>query len=334
MNSVTRSQRWTPILDCKLFFPNGKRLPLFVTSSVTIIFYSKRTCVFSLWLYYYSYSALCSDVWRVFNCDCNIFYVKINWWLMFWIWTIDCFMFYDFFLQNFLLFYSRKRDVPIKAEFDANLPDVKWASDTIIGHQYSVPINQTFVDTNDMGCEQMIDFPTRLENTLDIFCSNRPTLIDYCVPFPGFNNHDMVLLDTGIIPKRQKPVSRWIYLWKRADKTAVKRELDEFSDNFNSNDTSTLVNTLWSFFKLKCVETLDAFVPSKMTSTRPSQPWCNRQVKRQARRNKKAYKRAIASKLQKDWTRYKEIQRDPPDHMQRRQKLIRQRHGQWQRLKQ
>ena len=37
---------------------------------------------------------------------------------------------------------------------DANLPDVQWASDSITGHPYSVPINQTFIDAIiDMSCE-------------------------------------------------------------------------------------------------------------------------------------------------------------------------------------
>ena len=108
---------------------------------------------------------------------------------------------------------------------DANLPDVNWASDSVNGHRYSVPINQTFIDTvNDMDCEQLVYFPTGLESTFDIFCTNRPTLIDRCVPLPGVSDHDVVLVDTGIIPKRQKPIQRRIYLRKRADKVAMKKK--------------------------------------------------------------------------------------------------------------
>ena len=40
------------------------------------------------------------------------------------------------------------------------------------------------------------------------------------------------------------------------------------------------------------------------------QPWCDRQVKRRARRKKRAYKKVRKSKLQTDWTRYKEMQSD------------------------
>ena len=133
----------------------------------------------------------------------------------------------------------------------------------------------------------MIDFPTRLENTLGIFYSSRPTIINRCLHLPGFSYHDMVLVDTGFIPKRQKPVRSRIYLWIRADKAAMKRELDEFSNNFTC---SYDLATLWAPFKQKHTGTINAFVPSKMTLTQFNQHWCYRHVKHQARQKKRAYK--------------------------------------------
>ena len=43
-----RSQCWSPILDSKLFFPNGKRLPLFVTSSVTLMIFKIHLQYFAI----------------------------------------------------------------------------------------------------------------------------------------------------------------------------------------------------------------------------------------------------------------------------------------------
>ena len=153
----------------------------------------------------------------------------------------------------------------------------------------------------------MTDFPTQMENTLDIFYSNRPTLIHKCTPFPGLSDHDMVLVDTNIIPKRQKPVQCRIYLWKR-DTESMKNELCEFSMEFsNSYDTSTPVNTLWTKFQQKCIETIKlSFLRKRL---RPALTSLGaREVKRQARRKKRAYKKARQTKLQTDWNRYKDIQ--------------------------
>jgi hypothetical protein len=41
--------------------------------------------------------------------------------------------------------------------------------DSIQGHNYPVGISKAYIDlTNDIECQQMVDFPTRLNNTLDI----------------------------------------------------------------------------------------------------------------------------------------------------------------------
>ena len=60
----------------------------------------------------------------------------------------------------------------------------------------------------------VVTFPTRLENTLDIFITNRPTLVSKCKSIPGLSDHNIVLTDTNIIPLRQKPPKRLVYLWK------------------------------------------------------------------------------------------------------------------------
>ena len=100
--------------------------------------------------------------------------------------------------------HSRFGDHVLWLGGDANLPDIDWKSDTINGNRYSTTINQLYTDTiNDIGCEQMVDFPTRIDNTLDIFCTNRPSLVDRCIPLPGLSDHDTVLVDCKVLPARK-----------------------------------------------------------------------------------------------------------------------------------
>ena len=71
--------------------------------------------------------------------------------------------------------YSRFRDHILWIGGDANLPDIDWKTDTVTRHNYTASINQLFSDTfSDIGCEQIVDFPTRIDNTVDIFGTNRP----------------------------------------------------------------------------------------------------------------------------------------------------------------
>ena len=109
--------------------------------------------------------------------------------------------------------------------------------------------------------------------------TNRPYLIDRCIPLPGISDHDVVLVDSSVLPARKKPVRRKVYLWKRANKQDMEEDLTKFTENFTKDfSTSTPVNMLWNCFKQKCSESIDTFAPSKMTSTRFSQAWCNRDI--------------------------------------------------------
>ncbi|KAK3090310.1 hypothetical protein FSP39_010831 [Pinctada imbricata] len=69
---------------------------------------------------------------------------------------------------------------------DANLPDIEWDTMSITGNRNSAPINTAFLTTVlDIGSEQVVNFPTRGNNLLDIFLTNRPSLINKCSPLPG-----------------------------------------------------------------------------------------------------------------------------------------------------
>ena len=168
--------------------------------------------------------------------------------------------------------------------------DIEWKTDTITGHSYPVSINQAYIDIfNDISCEQMVNFLTRIDNILDVFCTNSPSLVDKCVPIPGLSDHDIVLTDTNVLPTPQKPVKRKLYLWKRADKQSVSDDLKQFAEEFvYANTTETQVRTLWTTFKQKCIESVNKYVPSKYTSIRLNHPWCNRDVRRLSRRKRRA----------------------------------------------
>ena len=86
---------------------------------------------------------------------------------------------------------------------DFNLPDIDWETNSIVSHNYLIPINKSILDMiQDLGAEQMVDFPTRKDNILDIFVTNRPSLVNKCNPIPGLGDHDIVLIDANIVPTR------------------------------------------------------------------------------------------------------------------------------------
>ena len=104
---------------------------------------------------------------------------------------------------------------------DLNLPDIDWKTQSIVGNSNPVFINQRFVD-----------FPTRQAATLDLFLTNRPTLVDKCSAAPGIADHDMVHIAASVSAKRNKPVARKIFLWDKADMEAVRTSSREVASEF------------------------------------------------------------------------------------------------------
>ena len=129
---------------------------------------------------------------------------------------------------------------------DANLPDIDWEKNTVNGRSNPSSLNQLFLDTvYDTGSEQMVKFPTRERNTLDVFITNRPSLIQKCKPVPGVSDLDIVFVESNISATRSKPPQRKIFLWKRANYVGMKESVSLASASFMAkNKTSTDINQL------------------------------------------------------------------------------------------
>ena len=107
-----------------------------------------------------------------------------------------------------------------------------------------------------------------------------------------------------------KPCPRKIFLWKKANFQVIREEFHAFSDNFTATyNVNSNINSLWSSFKLKCLELLNKWVPSKNASTRFHQPWINTTLKRLCRHKQRYYNIACRSHLEDDWLRFKNFKK-------------------------
>ena len=128
--------------------------------------------------------------------------------------------------------YTRFKDNIIWIGGDSSLPDIDWKDDS---YTYPATINQAYLDlVSDIGSQQIINFPTRQQNILDIFISNRPSLICKNTTLPGLSDHEVVLVDSNIILQRPKPMRRLIHIWAKADIPAMEKEMNEFASGFHN----------------------------------------------------------------------------------------------------
>lgn len=96
---------------------------------------------------------------------------------------------------------------------DFNLPDIQWSDNTTTGHSYPHRVSQNFLDlAHDLSLEQMVDFPTRYENTLDLVLTSHPAFMTCCKPLPPIGDHDIVLYDSSHQVVRTRPPRRKILL--------------------------------------------------------------------------------------------------------------------------
>ena len=118
---------------------------------------------------------------------------------------------------------------------------------------------------NNAGFEQLVTFPTRRNNILDIFATNRPTLLNKCLPIPGISDHEAVYIETMITAKYNPPVRRKIFLWSKANFQLISQYIHDFNLKFLSNYThESSVQLMWNDLIDMCSNCMD-LVPTKFS---------------------------------------------------------------------
>ena len=192
---------------------------------------------------------------------------------------------------------------------DFNLPDIDWAELEIFGNQNSKNINSLFIEmAQDLGLNQVIDFPTRGTATLDLLFTNNPGFVKECSPLSGLGDHEIVSIKSSLHPFRKKPTKRKIYLWNKVDEAKLQNAAHVLKFKFLSLFSATSdVNDMWNFLKIEFTKIIEEYVPSKLTSSKCHQPWITTETKRLIRKKNRWFNLAKKLNTGKAWKRYKKI---------------------------
>ena len=72
---------------------------------------------------------------------------------------------------------------------DFNLPDIDWENGSVTSHRYPLEINDLALNmSTECGFSQRVNFPTRRPNTLDLFFTSHPSLVEQCMPHLLWNS--------------------------------------------------------------------------------------------------------------------------------------------------
>ena len=210
--------------------------------------------------------------------------------------------------QNLFTLCHTFSNMPICIGGDMNLPDSEWETDHQSVHAFDQLL---FLDTlANTELQQIVNFPTRSNNTLDIVLTNRPSLARQCVGMPGLSDHDIVFVETSSRAIRHKPARRKILLWKHANFDDIRLKISNWTRNFiSSNTTFTPVEDLAAIINDSLSKIVSDNVPSKLSTRRLEQCWTTTLTKRMCRRKARAFRKAGQAKKSRDWERYLDLKR-------------------------
>jgi hypothetical protein len=185
-----------------------------------------------------------------------------------------------------------------------NLPDINWNEMTIEGSTYPNHINKSLIDiVQDLRMEQIVDFHTRLDNTLDLVFTTHRSLVNKCKPLPGISDHDIVLVDTNIRINRTKETKRKIYLWKSTNMDELRTEVQTKLKDFMSVSFLTIDN-MWTSFKDILLNAMEKHVPSNLSRSKQTYPWITTEISKIINKKNKAGRKGRKTNNQKDRVRF------------------------------
>ena len=142
---------------------------------------------------------------------------------------------------------------------DFNLPDVDWESSSVklfntrvyggSGDQCTFLLN--IATTHSL--QQLVNFPTRQQNTLDLFFTTNPILVDNVTAIPGISNHDSIAqIEFTSKAKINKKKPHKIYKFHQADFKQIQEEMRKFSEQyFNEDPDKNTIHENWNRLKSK-----------------------------------------------------------------------------------
>ena len=190
---------------------------------------------------------------------------------------------------------------------DLNFCDIVWPDRlSKSGSPLSLSEGEKFIEIlNDHHLEQIVHFPTRERNTLDLIIKSLPSqFLDIQSP-DRLSDHDIVSGTFKIvIPSIKKP-RRKVYRYQQGDYESMRSDALRFAKEryFNGYSDSRSVQENFNIITLFIQDSADKHIPSKTSRSVSSVPWITPAIRRKIHRKKathaKAKKSGSAKKEQK-----------------------------------
>ena len=179
---------------------------------------------------------------------------------------------------------------------DFNFRDIVWPDRlSKSGSSLSQTEGQILIDImNDHGLEQLVNFPTRERNTLDLILTSLPGQFVDIHSTDKLSDHDIVSGTLKIaIPPIKKP-RRKVYRYQKGDYESMRAETLKFAKEryFNGYSDTRSVQENFNLITSFIQESADKHIPSKTSRSVSSVPWITPEIRRKIRRKNATHAKA------------------------------------------
>ena len=179
---------------------------------------------------------------------------------------------------------------------DFNFRDIVWPDRlSKSGSSMSHTEGQILIDImNDHGLEQLVNFPTRERNTLDLILTSLPGQFADIHSPDKLSDHDIVSGTLKIaIPPIKKP-RRKVYRYQKGYYESMRAETLKFAKEryFNGYSDTRSVQENFNLITSFIQESVDKHIPSKTSRSVSSVPWITPEIRRKIRRKNATHAKA------------------------------------------
>ena len=179
---------------------------------------------------------------------------------------------------------------------DFNYSNIDWESRrNKNGTPLSPSEGKLFLDIiHDHNLEQLVNFPTREQNTLDLILTTLPGLTENVHSLDKISDHDILACSLKIYQPPKKKAKRKFYLYSKGDYEAMRAATKDFccQNYFNSNENNRSLEENWELLKKFLLENIDKHVPSKTSRSVSSVPWLTGSIRKLIRKRNKIHAKA------------------------------------------
>ena len=178
-------------------------------------------------------------------------------------------------LEKSLARLSQQHNIILGGDF--NFPGWDWKTNTL----KPCTLHNQFRDyIDDHGLYQLVEEPTRQENTLDLMITRNPTLIHKVSVIPGDSDHDCPVVELDTKPTRQNIKPRKVLQYGKADWGAFEEHVKQISMDITTHLRDMSISDVWGMFVSGIETGIKNYIPQKMIKPQKDLPWVTSKIEK------------------------------------------------------